>query len=553
MSAATSRDIAAAVGLAPSDVLRDIFEHVCQGISYFDAELNLVCCNSLYLELLDFPSWMGAPGTPAAAFYRYNAERGEYGPGSIETLVEERVELARRFEPHSLERERPDGTVLLIEGNPVARGGFVTTYTDITGLRRSEAALKAANDRLEERVQSRTAVLAEREAELQRKTDMLETVLESVTNGITMFDREMRLSLINGRAAELLELPPELCVPGTPMRDIIHYKATRGDYGAGDVDDLMQRALLSASEMEVHRFIRERPNGPAVEVNGRPIPEGLVTTFTDITEQLNAQRLLRESNSELEERVESRTRELRLAKEQAERASQAKSNFLAQMSHELRTPLNSIIGYSDMVRMEMFGPIENPKYSEYLNLVNKSGRYLLELISDILEMSRLESGKAELDENLVRVGCAIQEACLTVDERAQRRRLKIVQEVGEDLPQLRVDTRRLQQMLLNLLTNAIKFTPEEGEVRVRAFARPDGGITAAVEDTGIGISEKDIERIRDPFTQVRRNSNTSEGTGLGLSIVDGLMREHGGMMRIDSEVEKGTTVSLDFPASRTKS
>ncbi|MDW3207902.1 MAG: PAS-domain containing protein [Alphaproteobacteria bacterium] len=553
MSAATSRDIAAAVGLAPSDVLRDIFEHVCQGISYFDAELNLVCCNSLYLELLDFPSWMGAPGTPAAAFYRYNAERGEYGPGSIETLVEERVELARRFEPHSLERERPDGTVLLIEGNPVARGGFVTTYTDITGLRRSEAALKAANDRLEERVQSRTAVLAEREAELQRKTDMLETVLESVTNGITMFDREMRLSLINGRAAELLELPPELCVPGTPMRDIIHYKATRGDYGVGDVDDLMQRALLSASEMEVHRFIRERPNGPAVEVNGRPIPEGLVTTFTDITEQLNAQRLLRESNSELEERVESRTRELRLAKEQAERASQAKSNFLAQMSHELRTPLNSIIGYSDMVRMEMFGPIENPKYSEYLNLVNKSGRYLLELISDILEMSRLESGKAELDETLVRVGCAIQEACLTVDERAQRRRLKIVQEVGEDLPQLRVDTRRLQQMLLNLLTNAIKFTPEGGEIHVRAFARSDGGMTAAVADTGIGISEKDIERIRDPFTQVRRNSNTSEGTGLGLSIVDGLMREHGGMMRIDSEVEKGTTVSLDFPASRTKS
>lgn len=552
MNSVTSQDIAATVGVAPIDVLRDIFEHVCQGISYFDADLKLVCCNSLYLELLDFPTWMGSPGTPLSAFFEYNAKRGEYGPGSPEKLVEDRLELARQFEPHAFERERLDGTILRVEGNPVTRGGFVTTYTDITSLRRSEAALKAANDLLEERVQSRTAVLAEREAELQRKTDMLETVLESVTNGITMFDREMRLTLINSRAAELLGLPGELCAPGTPMREIIRYKVLRGDYGEGEIDELTRRFLQSASEMKEHRFVRERLDGPSFEVNGRPVPEGLVTTFTDITEQLNAQKLLRESNSELEERVEDRTRALRLAKEQAERASQAKSNFLAQMSHELRTPLNSIIGYSDMIRMEMFGPINNEKYSDYLELVNRSGRYLLELISDILEMSRLESGKAELDENLVKIDDAVLEARLTVDERAQRRHLVIEQDIAEGLSCLKVDTRRLQQMLLNLLTNAIKFTPEEGKIWIRAYIRVDGGITVEVQDTGIGISGSDIERIRDPFTQARRNNSTSEGTGLGLSIVDGLMREHGGVLKIESKVQCGTTVSLEFPASRTK-
>ena len=552
MSVGASQSIALTVGLAPSDVLQDIFEHVCQGISYFDADLNLVCCNSLYLELLDFPLWMGAPGTPLSTFFEYNAKRGEYGPGPIDQLVEERLILARRFEAHAFERERLDGTILRIEGNPVARGGFVTTYTDITTLRRSEEALKAANDRLEERVQSRTAVLAEREAELQRKTDMLETVLESVTTGITMFDCEMRLSLINTRAAELLDLPETLCMPGTPLSDIIRYNASRGEYGDGELDELVHRSLGRAFTSESHRFIRERPNGSILEVSGRPIPKGLVTTFNDITEQRNAEKLLREANSELECRVEDRTRELRLAKEQAERASQAKSNFLAQMSHELRTPLNSIIGYSDMIRMEMFGPIGNQKYAEYLELVNKSGRYLLELISDILEMSRLESGKAELEENVVRIRDAVLEARLTVEERAQRRGLTVAEEIEEALPALKVDTRRLQQMLLNLMTNAIKFTPEGGQVQIRAFARSDGGITVAVQDTGIGISGDDIDRIRDPFTQARRPSNVTEGTGLGLSIVDGLMREHSGRMRIDSKVDRGTTVSLEFPASRTR-
>ncbi len=552
MNVDASHDIAVTVGLAPSDVLQDIFEHVCQGISYFDADLKLVCCNSLYLELLDFPAWMGVPGTSLSTFFEYNARRGEYGPGAIEQLVEERLNLARRFEAHAFERERLDGTILRIEGNPVARGGFVTTYTDITSLRRSEEALKAARDRLEERVQSRTAVLAEREAELQRKTDMLETVLESVTTGITMFDCDMQLSLINTRAAELLDLPQSLCTPGTPLSEIIRFNASRGEYGDGELEDLVQRSLGRACQSDSHRFIRERPNGSTLEVSGRSVPEGLVTTFNDITEQRNAERLLRDANSELECRVEDRTRELRLAKEQAERASQAKSNFLAQMSHELRTPLNSIIGYSDMIRMEMFGPIENPKYAEYLELVNKSGRYLLELISDILEMSRLESGKAELDVNIVRVRDAVLEARLTVEERAQRRGLTVAEEIEDALPSLEVDTRRLQQMLLNLMTNAIKFTPEGGHVQICAFARSDGGITIAVRDTGIGISGTDIERIRDPFTQVRRPSNVTEGTGLGLSIVDGLMREHGGRMQIDSKLECGTTVSLEFPASRTK-
>lgn len=540
----------------PRSVLAEVIEHLSQGLSYFDRDLRLVVCNRKYMELLDFPIWMAEPGTPAAAFFEYNAKRGEYGPGRIEDLVAERVALAGKFEPHAFERTRPDGIILRIEGTPVAGGGFVTTYTDVTELRRNQEALTRMNERLDERVRERTGTLEEREAELRRKTDDLETVLHSVTNGITLFDRDLKLRLANPRFHELLDIPERLGTPGTPFAAHMRYNAERGEYGPGSVEEQVRVRVEAAERFEPHRFVRERPDGTAIEVIGRPVSVGFVATYTDITEQRQAEHALRRTNEELERRVEERTAELRRAKERAERANRAKSEFLAQMSHELRTPLNSIIGFSDIVLNEIFGPIGSERYVGYIEGVHKSGTHLLNLINDILEMSRLESGKVTLEEGEVVPAGAIEDACMMVRERAREGGITLTQDVPEDIPALSADERRVRQMLLNLLSNAIKFTEAGGTVRVGAAWREDesggGGITLYVADTGPGIASEHIANILEPFTQLRADSTALEGTGLGLSIVDGLIRQHGGWLEIDSRPGEGATVNLHFPPERTR-
>ncbi len=532
-------------------LLGEVIEHLSQALSYFDRDLRLVVCNRKYLELLDFPKWMGEPGTPISTFFRYNAERGEYGEGDIETLVAERIALARKFEPHSFERERPDGRILRIEGNPIEGGGFVTTYTDITELRRSQQALSQANERLDERVRERTEELATREAELSQKTGELETVLDSVTNGITLFDRDLNLRFANRRFLELLDLPEWLQEPGTPFEAFMRYNAERGEYGPGDVEEQTRKRVEAAQRFEAHRFVRERPDGTMIEVIGRPVDQGFVTTYTDVTEQKRAETALRQTNEELERHVEERTAELRAAKERAETANRAKSDFLAQMSHELRTPLNSILGFSDIVRNELFGPVGSERYVDYLEGVHKSGTHLLNLINDILEMSRLESGKIELEEEAVDLAEALAEAQLMIQERARQNRIALESSVPEGTPALRADKRRLHQMLLNLLANAVKFTQEDGTVAVGAERRPDGGLSLFVRDNGPGIAQEDIDRILEPFSQLRADSEAMEGTGLGLSIVDGLMRKHSGALQIDSSPGEGSTMWLVFPVERT--
>ncbi len=532
-------------------VLRDVIEHLHQGLSYFDQDLRLICCNRQYLTLLEFPDWMGRPGTTAEDFLRYNAKRGEYGPGDIETLVQERLELVRKFEPHRFERRRPDGLVLLIEGNPVQGGGFVTTYTDITALRNSEDALKRANETLDNRVRARSDELVERERQLREKTATLETVLHSVTNGITMVDNDLMVVLANDRLLEMLDLPKRFGTPGIPFEEILRYNAQRGEYGPGDPDEQVRDRIAAAKRFEPHAFVRARPDGTQIEIVGHPVPGGFVTTYTDVTEQKRAEALLREANVELESRVTERTRELTEAKERAERANRAKSSFLAQMSHELRTPLNSIIGYSDVVRQEMFGPIANERYREYMDSIHWSGSHLLELINDILEMARMESGKSDITDEPVDLEEAVRAALVTVAERSGSKSQSLESDLSGYSGRLQANARRVHQMLLNLLSNAVKFTPEGGTIRISTRRRKKGGVTISVSDTGPGIAKEDVAKILEPFTQVRTGRANQEGTGLGLSIVNGLIGEHGGRLSVHSTIGIGTRMDLDFPPERT--
>ncbi|GAB4364502.1 MAG: hypothetical protein Kow00114_21240 [Kiloniellaceae bacterium] len=244
--------------------------------------------------------------------------------------------------------------------------------------------------------------------------------------------------------------------------------------------------------------------------------------------------------------------DLLASKEEAELANRAKSEFLANMSHELRTPLNSILGYSQLLMAEAFGPLGNPKYAEYAESINVSGNHLFNIIRDILDIAKIEAGKATLEEGEVDIGAAIASCIAMVEVRAQEKGIAVETARLGSLPLLRADERHLKQIILNLLSNAVKFTPEGGRVTAGARLDEQGAIHIWIADTGIGIAEKDIPKALLPFGQVadcyRRGH---EGTGLGLPICNSLMSLHGGTLAIDSTPGAGTTVTITFPPQRT--
>ena len=246
-----------------------------------------------------------------------------------------------------------------------------------------------------------------------------------------------------------------------------------------------------------------------------------------------------------------RERDLIAAKEEAEIASRSKSVFLANTSHELRTPLNAIIGFSEIMRDEIFGPIGSPQYKEYLADVLDSAQHLLKLINEILDLAKAEAGKLELVEEEVDVGATIRAAVRLMRERAQRGGLEIGVAIDPELPTAYADERKLKQILLNLLSNAVKFTPPGGNIEVSAAVDLSGDLVLAVRDSGVGIAEANIGVALAAFGQIEGSfSRKHAGTGLGLPLSRAMAELHGGALSIESTVGCGTTVRVRLPAER---
>ena len=366
-----------------------------------------------------------------------------------------------------------------------------------------------------------------RRALVERGT-LLQATLDHTGAGIATFDGNMCLLTWNERILEMLDIPKEL-----GQLDGAVVNLTPPDAGLGKL--LAARLGLTGPDAEREMEVRTE-SGRFLEVRSNAMPGGGVGTICiDITERKRAEESLRASM------------------EQAEAASRAKSEFLANMSHELRTPLNAIIGFSEVLLSNRKLEISGEAAQSYLTDILDSGRHLLDVINDILDVSKIEAGKFTLDdawfdpERMVRAGMRL------VRERASQANVALSASVLPGSFKVRADERALKQILLNLLTNGVKFTQSGGSVCLTMEQNAAGGLDICVADTGIGIAEHDIPKILEPFEQVESaHSRSHEGTGLGLPLSKALIELHGGTIAITSNKGQGTRVTISFPANRAR-
>ena len=498
------------VAIAAQRQLSDAIESMTEGFALFDQDDRLVLFNTRYRKMcgpvghlmrlgLSYEELLRAV---AAADYVLDAGRDP------ETWIKTR--LAQHHAPSGtpIEQETSDGEWVLARVFPTREGSRVHIRTDITYLK-------------------------QKQLEVTHQELTLRTTVENIVQGLCVFDAEGRLVLWNRNWINLLHLPEQFARAGISLNEIVLWRAGRGDYGPGDPTEILARRMTALSALDDHVDERVLPDGRAVEVLGVPMPGGgRLTTYTDITER------------------KQRQDELHAAKLTAERASEVKSLFLAKMSHELRTPFNAIIGFAEMIASRSLGNNRDAieTYASYAAEIRDSGQHLLDLLNNILDISKIESWRMAVQIDRFDLRQTLNSALGTMRAMAHNQGVALILDANQPLPDIRADERAVRQIVTNLLSNALKFTPEGGTITLKAEPSATGGFDISVCDTGVGIDSDQIDRVLLPFEQGdNRYTRTMGGTGLGLALVKGLAELHRGSLRIESQLNCGTTVTVSIP------
>ena len=491
------------------DLLLQAVESFSAAVALFDADDRLLLFNDSYLAFHDTCSENIGPGMSFAELVRAQTRNGLIPAafGREEEWIAERME--RHLHPRDeFEVERSDGIWLRVREERTANGGTFLTATDIT----------------------ETKVIERAEQEIR---DRLHAVIDHLPAGLTLKDQDGSYLLVNQQFRDLYGLQEQTLV-GDNAFD--HFRQSEAEVFRAQDGMVLKTGVPMEVESEVTCANGEKvfamiTRFPVRDFAGSPIGVGGIhVNITDMKEK---------------------EQELRVARDEAERANRAKSTFLANMSHELRTPLNAIIGFSEIMEQELFGPLGNDHYSEYAVDIRRSASHLLSIISDILDLSKIEAGRMELHEESIDIGSAVRSCLNIVKEAAANAGLELVAVLPGDLPLLQADKRAIRQILLNLLSNAIKFTPKGGSVHTEARMEANQEFTLLVRDSGIGMSEQDIDLVLQPFGQIENpHTRSHDGTGLGLPITKSLAEMHGGHMTVRSKVGAGTEISVRFPTRR---
>jgi len=496
--------------------LIEAIEALDQGFALFDRDDCFVLCNSLYRNSFPPNFQFLERGVQFETIIREAARQSLYD--NSETFFEQR--LAQHRNPGTpieinLAANAPSshvyakGATLLLTDRRTQEGGTVSTWMNITEQKRRDEALALSESRFSMAFESSPALLA----------------ISKLSDGTFIDVNAQWLKTLGYRKDEVIG-------------KTAHGLRIWSDHA--DRDAVIETLAQEGSVQHLDTTLR-RKDGTTVE---------LLSSFDVI--EFEGDKQMMYAGTDYAERKQMENA-LRLAKSEAEFASRTKSEFLANMSHELRTPLNAIIGFAEFIERQLHGPVGDARYLEYLHDIHDSGIHLLNLINDILDVSKVEAGKMDLRETAFDISQLIEGSLRLVQDRALEAGVKLSSGSDERISDFIGDETRIKQVMVNLLSNAVKFTPRAGEVHVSSSLDPDsGGIVVVVTDTGIGIAAEDFENVLRVFGQVDSRINREyEGAGLGLPLTKALVELHDGVLGLESTVGQGTTFTITFPPERT--
>jgi PAS domain S-box-containing protein len=484
--------------------LTDALESIDLGFAIYDADNRLTLANSAMRDMLPGQEHLLVPGTRFEDIVRAGALAN--GMPDVEGYVTQRLEMRRSVLTDKVVEIRP-GKWKIVSESKSQSGGTVSIWTDITQLKEQEQALRETESRFSVAFHSSPLMMAIARLEDGGLVEVNDKFVE-----MTGYSRSEALAN-NGTNVSFIE--------------------------EGSNRSELRSKLMRGQEIEDMEVVLQRKNGENFEA--------LISG--DIIDVSGEQRILMigmdfSSHKKLEN-------SLIMAKNEAEFANRSKSEFLANMSHELRTPLNAVIGFSEFLSNETFGPLGDPRYVEYVGDIKDSGTHLLNLINEILDVAKVEAGKMELRESEVDVDEMIVRSVRSVEGRALKSGLTIEGSAEPGLPFLRCDETKFRQILINVLGNAVKFTDKGGSIVVEGDLNDEGDMEIRVKDTGIGIAEEDMDSVFKVFGQAESSMDRRfEGAGLGLPLTKALVELHGGDFRLESKLGEGSTVYIIFPKDR---